>query len=55
MDPNPHKLYNRTELAEALGVKPGFIRTLLRKGFKMPLNVSTPAKVRAFLKRLEDQ
>ena len=48
------KLYNARELAEALGVKPSFIRALARKGFKMPLGVSTPARVHAFLAGLEN-
>ena len=48
-----HKLYNARELAEALGVKPSFIRALARKGFRMPLGVSTPARVHAFLAGLE--
>ena len=48
------KLYNRSDLAKALGVKPSFIRALARKGFKMPLGVSTPARVHAFLAVLEN-
>lgn len=47
------RLYKPRELAEALGMKPGFIRSLMRKGFKMPLGVSTPARVHAFLETLE--
>ena len=53
MTTTDHKLYNARELAEVLGVKPGFIRTLVRKGFKMPLGVSTPERVHAFLAGLE--
>ena len=47
------KLYNARELAEALGVKHSFIRRLIRHGFKMPMDVSTPARVHAFLAGLE--
>ena len=53
MTATSHKLYNARELATALGVKPSFIRALARKGFKMPLGVSTPARVHAFLAGLE--
>ena len=53
MTATSHKLYNARELAEALGVKPSFIRRLIRHGFKMPMDVSTPARVHAFLAGLE--
>ena len=54
MTTTPHKLYNARELAMALGVKPSFIRRLIRHGFKMPMDVSTPARVHAFLAGLEN-
>ena len=47
------KLYNRADLAKALGVKPWFIRRLVAQGFPMPFGVSTPAKVHAFLAEME--
>ena len=54
MTATPHKLYNRSDLAKALGVKHSFIRRLIRHGFKMPMDVSTPARVHAFLAGLEN-
>ena len=54
MTTTAHKLYNAPELATVLGVKPGFIRALIRKGFRMPLGVSTPERAHAFLAGLEN-
>ena len=55
MTATPHKLYNARELATVLGVKHSFIRRLIRHGFKMPMDVSTPARVHAFLAGLENE
>jgi hypothetical protein len=43
------KLYGRKELAEALGVKPWFIRRMIFVGFKMPLGVASVAMAHKFL------